>query len=388
MFKLNNLMRRLVLALVLTFPAFAFAQQGEFKVKGEISKLDTPAVAYLLYMADGKQTIDSSVVKKGKFNFKGTVTGPSVAGLIIDHKGVGLKKLGKTADNIIFYLEPAEIGVSTKDSIKNMTVKGSALNSDNAKYIRYIAGPMTEIEAMDAEFAAASKEKQMDPKFRNALGARYEKVHAKLEGLQYAYIKNNPDSYFSLIALRDINSQGVDAEKAGPFFNSLSAKVRATPLGAEFESALSGVEPGAMPVGTMAPDFSQNDVNDKPVKLSDFRGKYVLLDFWASWCGPCRAENPNVVAAYHKYKDKGFTVLGVSLDQPGQKNAWLNAIAKDGLTWTQVSDLNFWNNAVARLYSVSSIPQNYLIDPSGKVAATNLRGTALEAKLEELLSAK
>ncbi len=144
----------------------------------------------------------------------------------------------------------------------------------------------------------------------------------------------------------------------------------------------------ATSLGAMAPDFTQNDVNDKPVKLSDFKGKYVLVDFWASWCGPCRGENPNVVKAFNAYKDKNFTVLGVSLDQPGKKDAWLAAIAADGLTWTQVSDLKFWDNAVAKQYGIRSIPQNFLIDPSGKIVGKNLRGADLDKKLEELLGAK
>lgn len=132
-------------------------------------------------------------------------------------------------------------------------------------------------------------------------------------------------------------------------------------------------------------DFSQNDVNNRPVKLSDFRGKYVLLDFWASWCGPCRQENPNVVKAYKTYKDKNFTVLGVSLDQPGKKQDWLQAIEKDGLTWTQLSDLQGWKNAASTLYGVRGIPANFLIDPQGKIVGKDLRGAALEKKLGELL---
>jgi peroxiredoxin len=141
----------------------------------------------------------------------------------------------------------------------------------------------------------------------------------------------------------------------------------------------------ATSVGALAGDFTQSDTLGNPVKLSSFRGKYVLLDFWASWCGPCRQENPNVVSNYNKFKDKNFTVLGVSLDRPGQKDRWLQAIHTDNLTWTHVSDLKFWENAVAQQYRVQSIPQNFLIGPDGKIVAKNLRGAQLEAKLCEVL---
>jgi peroxiredoxin len=136
-------------------------------------------------------------------------------------------------------------------------------------------------------------------------------------------------------------------------------------------------------VGTMAPDFSMPDTSGKLISLSSFKGKYVLVDFWASWCVPCRAANPGLVNAYNTFKDKNFTILGVSLDR--NKNAWLKGIQQDNLTWTQVSDLKFWSSAAVDLFGLDEIPYNVLLDPQGKIIATHLQGEQLQAKLEEVL---
>ena len=140
----------------------------------------------------------------------------------------------------------------------------------------------------------------------------------------------------------------------------------------------------ALEAGASAPDFELAARDGPPRRLGDSRGRLVYLDFWASWCGPCRAENPNVVKAFNQYKDKGFTILGVSLDQPNAKDKWIKAIHDDQLTWTHVSDLQYWKNAVAVQYGIQAIPQNLLIDKEGKIIGKNLRGEDLAQKLEEL----
>ena len=204
---------------------------------------------------------------------------------------------------------------------------------------------------------------------------------------QVDFIAKHPNDYVSLTALNDIMSPfPTDLNQIKKAFNLLSSSLKNSELGKRTASSIAKL--AAIQIGQQAPDFAEPDTLGKTVHLSDYKGKYVLLDFWASWCMPCREENPNVVAAYQHFHAQKFDILSVSLDKADARAQWLAAIQKDGLVWKHVSDLKFWNNAAAELYLIKAIPQNFLIDPQGKIIAKDLRGEELIKKLAEVLPKK
>lgn len=374
--------RKLGISLFLLLPFFASAQE-HFSLEGKVGTGNAAAKAFLLYR-NGKQTVTDSVeLKDGWFKFSGTIQEPTPARLIIDHKGLGFSKTTKDADMMMLYLDKGLVNIQSPDSLKRAKFPGSVINADYNRYKSKIAGISGKLAKIHGDYHNAPESFRTDATNTKEYAAKVDSAERAYRDLQFDFIKANPNSYVSLATVREAAGPIIDVPLIEPIFNSLSATLKNSAAGREFKQMME--DKRRVSIGRQAPVFTQNDQFDRAVSLQDFKGKYVLIDFWASWCKPCRAENPNLVKAYERFKDKNFTVIGVSLDMSGRKADWIKAIKDDGLDWTQVSDLKFWDNAVAKLYGIRSIPQNFLLDKEGKIIAENLRGEALINKLAEVL---
>jgi len=375
-------MKKALFTALAVLPFAAMAQTQPFTVKGKLGNIKAPAKAYLQYRKDGVTTTDSVSITNGAFEFKGTAgASPIQAVLRLNKAGDGLTK---SRDGQQIYLEPGVIEVkNTVDSLRTANVTGTPTNIESQAY-KTAMKPVNDIyETMTAKMKAASPAQRESAEYKQEMEAMDKKADELTEPINKKFVKAYPKSVISLDVLRSL-AYGADYAEIAPLYASLSPSLKESESGKKFGEQLAKMKNVAL--GATAPDFAMADTDGKMVKLSSFRGKYLLVDLWASWCGPCRQENPNVVRTFNKYKDRNFTVLGVSLDRPDAKDKWIKAIKDDGLTWTHVSDLKFWNNEVAQMYGVQAIPQNFLLDPNGKVIAKNLRGDALDAKLAEVLS--
>ncbi|WP_199117488.1 TlpA disulfide reductase family protein [Pedobacter sp. ASV28] len=373
-------MKKIILFAVLILPFSVFAQQS-FTIKGKAGALKDGKKVYLSYFSKTGNVLDSSTINKGQFSFKGRINEPSKGTLSLKPEIKGDKK-----DALVLYLEPATILIAVADSLKYAQITGSAVNADEAVLRELAKSAQDEINTVNVAYQKATPQQKREAEFMRSFSKRYTEATEKLLQIQLAFAKAHPNSFVSIEALTSLASKEKLLDEAEKVFLALSPEVRQTKAGKAAAETFTAAQ--KTKIGQPAITIIQNDVNGKPVSLADFKGKYVLIDFWASWCVPCRKENPHLVKAYHQFKDKGFTILGISLDKPDARDAWIKAIADDQLEWPQVSDLKFWDNEAARAYGVKSIPSNFLIDPNGKIIAKGLRGERLATKLAELIGSE
>jgi peroxiredoxin len=364
--------------LILIIPVLMIAcdtstvKEESFTLQGEITDYESGWVHMLKREQGQFITLDSIMVDNGVFVFEGKIDQPRFTYL----------KLEGQQNYVTFFLEPGEIALKVSaDNPGEPEISGS---QSHAVYLAYLDDSKHYDKKMSdlyVEFHEAENEENEERMAE--IRTQYEELEKEKKEYIVRYINENTASpVAAYIALRNLSQLGID----------------------ELETITAGIDPTIgqssyvvdlnqrvdrlrnVQIGKTAPDFTMNDTTDNPVALSSLRGKYLLVDFWAAWCPPCRAENPNIVAAYQKYHDKGFDVLGVSLDR--KREDWIKAIHDDQLTWHHVSDLKFWSNEAAALYAVNSIPSSVLLDPDGVIIARNLKGEDLHNKLEEIFASE
>jgi peroxiredoxin len=367
-------MKKVIYLLVIVIILSSCSTKPHYTVRGKIDGSDS-ITFYLQKREAGKTvSIDSAISRKGTFTLKGGVIAyPQMVQLVA----------GNSKKRTAFYLENSEITVKgSLDSLYKAKITGSKTEDEyqafidsnkplSDKYSKLVVKYQTASQSGDAANVALVKN-QLDS------------IEVEMTSLQKNFVKSNPHSYVSPSILVSLSYE-MEAEEIESMVNGLDTAIAALPPIKTLKERLTVMK--LVSIGQKAPDFTLNDVNGNPVALSSKIGpKLLLIDFWASWCEPCREENPNVVKVYTEFHKKGFDVVGVSLDHV--KDAWVKAISDDKLAWTHLSDLQWWNSAAAKLYAVNSIPANFLLDETGKIIGRNLRGEDLAKKVSEVLGAK
>jgi peroxiredoxin len=390
----NTGMKKIVLFLLTLSPYLVYSQKDTtFTINGKLkNSKDTVQWVYLSYLANNVNISDSVIAKANTYSFTGKFTDPVKATLMATYQSSDsyLMNTVPKRDMITFFLETGNIIITSIDSFANATIKAGKANTEFAKLERLLKPYDDKIQNLEDQYDLA--EKTSDSANSKKIKAKIETELDAIDSIKRVdvygqYARKNITSPIALYALQIYGRYDFkNVDKVDPLFNQLPEAAKNSNAGKIFKERIEIAK--KLRPGMTAMDFSQTDTSGNSVSLSSLRGKYVLLNFWASWCPHCRKDNPYLVSIFNKYKDKPFTILSVSVDKPGQKEKWLQAIHDDHLTWTHVSDLQLWNNAVAKQYGVTGIPQNFLIDPSGKIVARNLMAEKLDNKLAEIFVQK
>lgn len=362
----------MLLLVALVFSACTTQHPEGFEIKGNLTNANRQTI-YMEELTSTAVMIKDTVKidKNGEFTFTGQIP------------EIGFYRLRLAQNNFINIILDKHDKIQITADAKNLYYTYKIEGSENNLLLYQLNDYLKKFNFKIDSLRRVLQSFQFSPKIdsvNNALTAEYNRTMLNKINFIKTFIDNNFNSFVALAAIEQLDPKNdfsyyikVDKALYTAYPNSIHVKSFHTKV-----SQLAQLSPG-----TEAPDITLNDPGGVPISLSSFRGKVVLIDFWASWCKPCRIENPNVVRLYNKYHDKGFEIYGVSLDR--NKTAWVKAINDDGLTWIHVSDLGFWNSPVVKLYDINSIPQTYLVDENGIIIAKGLRGEALERKLEEIL---
>lgn len=331
------------------------------------------------FVGGGNQPVYLQYLKANSIDNLDTVTSDGDGNFSLDLQVnvPGYYRVGLNEQNMcVLIVEPNEkINITAEASNIYMTYKVSG--SEESQRLKDLNAILARRDSITMALQRAQMQQDQQT-FQAAMG-QYEQIMSNVSRDVKAFVDEKPASLSALAA-----TQNLDPEKDFEYLNKVVQALDGKVNGNEFYEAIKAQvqAQGSLAIGAQAPEIALPQPNGQVLKLSDLRGQYVLIDFWASWCGPCRRENPNVVKVYNKYHDKGFEILGVALDKT--EKAWLTAIEQDQLKWKHVSDLKYWGSEVVPTYQIKGIPLTYLIDPEGKIVDKNLRGASLEAKLAEI----
>ena len=354
------------------------SDSNKYQITANIDGVKDGSKVTLRAFKDNKPIeIDTTSVRDGAFSFEGSV----------EQKDIHLLSIQNVSGSLPFILENKNLKFTLyKDSLSLSKIEGSKENDIAQDFVKSMSSFKKENDALRKEFTEARTKN--DTAFLKSFNEKMSAIIEKNQQYNIDFVKDNNNSLFSVLLLENLaNSKALTPQEVKEIFSSYSKELQESNSGMRINQKIIATLSTAD--GAIAPDFTAPSPDGEDITLSEIRGKVTIVDFWAAWCGPCRKENPNVVKVYEKYHDKGLEIIGVSLDgnprQKDAKQAWINAIEKDGLTWYQVSNLNYFNGPVAKKYNIRSIPATFILDSEGKIVARNLRGPALEKKIAELL---